>query len=82
MSRRSPSASESSERLRRWSEHVRGWEHEIEVRVWRLEVVKKLAAQPSEARAKTGRNERSPCGSGPKYKHCHDLPGGRGRPPT
>ena len=23
-----------------------------------------------------------PCGSGPKYKQCHDLPGGSGCPPS
>jgi hypothetical protein len=82
LSKRERELSAAEERLRLWSEHVRGWEHEIEVREWRLDVAKKLAAQPAEARAKTGRNERCRCGSGLKYKHCHDLPGGSGRPPT
>ncbi|MBW4332114.1 SEC-C domain-containing protein [Stakelama sp. CBK3Z-3] len=27
--------------------------------------------KPSERRTKIGRNERCPCGSGVKYKHCH-----------
>jgi hypothetical protein len=33
--------------------------------------------QPSAApiEGRTGRNERCPCGSGLKYKHCHGLPG-------
>jgi uncharacterized protein YecA (UPF0149 family) len=34
-----------------------------------------MAAQAEEAKAKVGRNERCPCGSGLKYKHCHGLPG-------
>ena len=35
-------------------------------------------AQPSLASSsKVGRNERCPCGSGLKYKHCHGLAGGR-----
>jgi hypothetical protein len=82
LTKRGRELSAAEERLRQWSEHVQGWEHEIEVREWRLEVAKKLAAQPAEARAKTGRNERCSCGSGLKYKLCHDLPGGSGRPPT
>ena len=31
--------------------------------------------------ASTGRNERCPCGSGFKYKHCHGLPGRPRTPP-
>jgi hypothetical protein len=30
---------------------------------------------------RTGRNERCPCGSGFKYKHCHGLPGRQQRGP-
>jgi hypothetical protein len=59
----------AEERVRRWSEH------ELEVREWRVEAATKLPTQPAQARAKTGRNERCPCGSGLKYKHCHGLPG-------
>ena len=29
--------------------------------------------QPARVRVKTGRNERCPCGSGLKHKHCHGL---------
>jgi preprotein translocase subunit SecA len=71
---------EDEERLRRWSEHLGDREGEVEVGECRLEAVKRLAAQPAEARAKTGRNERCPCGSGLKYKHCHGLPGASGGP--
>ena len=62
----------SEDRIRRWSEHLRDREREVEAREWRLELTQKLAGQPSgTAQAKTGRNERCPCGSGLKYKNCH-----------
>jgi len=67
----------AEERVRRWSDHLRGLEHELEVREWRVEAATKLSPRPAEIRAKTGRNERCPCGSGVKYKHCHGLAGGR-----
>lgn len=63
------------ERLRAWSEHLRRWEGELEVRERRVEFALKVAAQPTEVATKVGRNERCPCGSGLKYKHCHGLPG-------
>lgn len=65
----------AEERVRRRSEHLRGWENQLEVREWRVEAARKLSAQHVQVRAKTGRNERCPCGSGLKYKHCHGLPG-------
>lgn len=65
----------AEERMRRWREHLRGREREIEVGEWRVEAATKLPAQPAQGRAKTGRNERCPCGSGLKYKHCHGLRG-------
>ncbi len=67
----------AEERVRRWSEHLRRWEHELEVREWRVQPATKLSTQPAQVRAKTGRNERCPCGSGLKYKQCH---GRSGRP--
>jgi hypothetical protein len=67
----------AEERVRRRSEHLRGWENELEVREWRVEAVTKLSTRPVQVRAKTGRNERCPCGSGLKYKRCHGLPGRR-----
>jgi len=63
----------AEERMRRRSEHLREWENELEVREWRMEAATKLSTQPTQARAKTGRNERCPCGSGLKYKRCHGL---------
>ncbi len=62
-------------RTRRWSEQLRGREYEIEVRERRVEAAAKWVSQPAQTRIKTGRNERCPCGSGLKYKHCHGLPG-------
>ncbi|HEX9854789.1 MAG TPA: SEC-C domain-containing protein [Acidimicrobiia bacterium] len=71
----------AEERVRRWSEHLRGWEHELEVREWRVEAATKLSTQPAQVSAKTGRNERCPCGSGVKYKRCHGLPDRRSERP-
>ncbi len=61
------------ERLRTWNAHLRRWEVELETRERRVELGQKMSAQPREAEAKVGRNERCPCGSGLKYKHCHGL---------
>ena len=49
-------------------------EHEIEARERRVEAATTLSPS-APFPAKTGRNERCPCGSGLKYKHCHGLPG-------
>jgi hypothetical protein len=74
-------------RMREWSDRLRRWEDELEARELRAESVSKLASRRSTARAKIGRNERCPCGSGLKHKHCHGLAGhrskaGYGREPT
>jgi hypothetical protein len=63
------------ERLRAWNERLRKWEGELEAREQRAEPAAKMSARPREAQNKVGRNERCPCGSGLKYKHCHGLPG-------
>jgi len=75
LTKRGNELSEAEERVRRWSEHLRGREHEIEVREWRVEAATNLPSRPAGARTKTGRNERCPCGSGLKHKQCHGLPG-------
>lgn len=64
-------------RLRDWSERLRRWEEELEAQEQRAELVSKLASRHSTARAKIGRNEPCPCGSGRKCKHCHSLAGSR-----
>jgi len=57
-------------RIREESERLRRWEDELEARGLRAVVVSKLTSRQSAARTKIGRNERCPCGSGLKYKHC------------
>jgi len=69
--RREEKAAGVEERLRAWSEHLLRWEGELAVRERRVEFALKVAAQPTEVATKVGRNERCPCGSGLKYKHCH-----------
>jgi len=69
----------AEERLRSRSEHLRHWEAELQALAQRVELASKLAAQRRDDGPKIGRNERCPCGSGLKYKHCHGL---TGRPPS
>ncbi len=57
-------------RMRERGEPLRRWEDAPEVREQRAEAVSKLTSRESTGRAKIGRNERCPCGSGLKYKHC------------
>ncbi|HJQ90822.1 MAG TPA: SEC-C domain-containing protein [Acidimicrobiia bacterium] len=61
----------AEERVRRWSDHLRGREQELEIREWRVDAATKLSTQAAQVRSKLGRNERCPCGSGLKYKRCH-----------
>ena len=58
-----------AERLRDKEAHVAAWEHRIRTQ--------RMSGAPVRAVAKVGRNERCPCGSGLKYKHCHGLAGRR-----
>jgi len=62
-------------RVRERSERLRRWEDALEVRERQAGAVSKLTSPHSTGRAKIGRNERCPCGSGRKYKHCHGLAG-------
>lgn len=69
-------AAEATEvRLRGWNDRLRLWHGELTALEQRSEVASKLLARPIEAASKVGRNERCPCGSGLKYKHCHGLAG-------
>ena len=60
-----------AEQLRRKEVHLAAWEHRIRTQ--------RMSGAPDRAMTKTkvGRNERCPCGSGRKYKHCHGLAGRR-----
>lgn len=65
----------AEERLGAWTERLHRREDELEVREQRTELVSKLAAGPRDVIPKVGRNERCPCQSGLKYKHCHGPTG-------
>ena len=58
-----------ADRLRKKEVHLAAWEHRIRTQ--------RMTAAPARAVTKVGRNERCPCGSGLKYKHCHGLAGRR-----
>ncbi len=60
-------------RMRERGERLRRREEELEAREQQAETVSKLTSPHSTGRVKIGRNERCPCGSGRKYKHCHGL---------
>ena len=75
VARREETAAVDEERLRAWNANLRRWEVELETRERRVEFAAKVASQPAEAETKAGRNQRCPCGSGLKYKHCHGLLG-------
>jgi hypothetical protein len=64
-------------RLRESSERLRRWEDELDTREQQADLASKVVSRHSTARAKIGRNERCPCGSGLKYKRCHGLAGRR-----
>jgi hypothetical protein len=72
---------DTEKRLRRWSENLRQLQTELEAREQRTKLASKLAARPPGAGRKVGRNERCPCRSGLKYKHCHGLPRRQDSPP-
>ena len=58
-----------AERLRIKEVHLAGWEHRIRAQ--------RMPGASTRAVTKVGRNERCPCGSGRKYKHCHGAAGSR-----
>jgi len=65
----------SEERLRRWAERLRLAEGELEARELQAQFASRRVPTSIEANVKLGRNERCPCASGLKYKHCHGLAG-------
>ena len=60
-----------AEQLRDKEAHLAVWEHRIRTQP--------MSGAPDRevTKTKVGRNERCPCGSGRKYKHCHGLAGRR-----
>lgn len=75
VARREEKAAAVDGRLRAWNDHLSRWEGELETRERRVEFAAKMSAQTTDAVIGVGRNERCPCASGLKYKHCHGLPG-------
>ncbi len=73
-SREREKANVAEERLRSRSEQLRRWEAELQTLAQRVQLGSKLAAQNHDSTPKIGCNDRCPCGSGLKYKHCHGLP--------
>ena len=76
---RERAVSSADERLRISSQRLGRWESELEERERRVELAFQVIAQYQNTDPKLGRNERCPCRSGLKYKHCHGLPA---RPPN
>ncbi len=68
-------AEATEERLRGWNDRLSLWHGELRALEQRTEVTSIEAARPIETASKVGRNERCPCRSGFKYKHCHGLAG-------
>jgi len=58
---------ELDSRAERLEARLAAWEHRIRTR--------RMSGAPPQVVTKVGRNERCPCGSGLKYKHCHGLAG-------
>jgi hypothetical protein len=58
-----------AERLRTKEVHLAAWEHQIRTQ--------RTPGASTRAVTKAGRNERCPCGSGRKYKHCHGAASSR-----
>ena len=59
-----------TETLKRKEEHLREWERRLRI--------PRVGGVRTQNTARVGRNDRCPCGSGLKYKHCHGLPGRSG----
>ncbi len=58
-----------AERLRDKEAHLAAWENQIRMQ--------RMPGASTRTVKKVGRNERCPCGSGRKYKHCHGQAGSR-----
>jgi uncharacterized protein YecA (UPF0149 family) len=65
----------AEEPLRGWTERLRYQKAELQIREQRIEMASKVIVRQRQPGPKVGRNERCPCGSGLKHKHCHGLAG-------
>jgi hypothetical protein len=65
----------AEERLRGRTERLRHHEAELQILEQRIEIASNEILRSRQTGPKVGRNERCPCGSGLKHKHCHGLAG-------
>jgi len=66
---------EAEERLSEWTKRLRAREGELKRFERQAQDASRQPLRPTGPRSKVGRNERCPCNSGLKYKHCHGLAG-------
>jgi uncharacterized coiled-coil protein SlyX len=72
---------EAEKRLSEWTKRLRTREGELRMLERQVRAAPAPVVHPAEPRSKVGRNERCPCKSGLKYKHCHGLAGRAGQYP-
>ena len=65
----------AEERLRGRIERLKHHQAELQILEQRIEIASNAILRPRQTGPKVGRNERCPCGSGLKHKHCHGLAG-------
>ncbi len=68
----------AEERLSEWTKRLRAREGELRKLEQQVHEASGQVVRTTEPRSKVGRNERCPCQSGLKYKHCHGLNGRAG----
>ena len=80
---RERSVGEAEERLSEWAQRLRTREAELRTSERQVRAVRAQAQRQPGSSSRVGRNERCPCKSGLKHKHCHGLAGRSGAsPPT
>ena len=75
---RERAVNQAEERLSSWAKRLGSRERELRTLERQIRAQAIQAVRPAEAVNKVRRNERCPCDSGMKYKHCHGLPGQQG----
>ncbi len=68
----------AEKRLGERTKWLRSWEGELRALERQVRSASAQIVRRAEPRSKVGRNERCPCQSGLKYKHCHGLAGRAG----
>ena len=62
-------------RLDKREDQLRARDRQVRIAEQQIRTGSAGTPQPRKSAPKIGRNERCPCRSGLKYKHCHGLPG-------